>query len=117
MLCHRDLLQARVLIIECTIIDSELTPTETAERGHIHLEHLNQAALQKHFRNEHIVLTHFSARYAQEYVIRRVQSSMLLSACRSAGIQVHLLFSDIDEESHIPNYSFSPNSTALSCIL
>lgn len=59
---------ARVLLLECTFIDDEVSPKETWGTGHVHLEHFAAAARDGAFQNEVIVLTHFSARYPLEYI-------------------------------------------------
>lgn len=60
---HPELYEARVLLVECTFVGAlhgaagEAPPTP----GHIHWEQLRARA--EHFRNEAVVLTHFSRRY------------------------------------------------------
>jgi ribonuclease Z len=56
-----ELLQARVLIVECTFLDERKT-LEAARAGcHIHLDELIERA--DRFANEHVVLMHFSQLY------------------------------------------------------
>lgn len=60
--------KARVLLLECTFIDDEVSPKDTFRTGHIHIEDFIHAAREGAFENEVILLTHFSARYAPDYV-------------------------------------------------
>lgn len=58
--------EARVLVIECTFLGDEIPPLVAREKGHVHLADL--AARAHLLRNEHVLLTHFSGRYAPERV-------------------------------------------------
>jgi ribonuclease Z len=61
-----ELLKARVLIIECTFLDSRKT-LEAARAGcHIHLDEIVERA--EKFENEHIVMMHFSQIYRPDEV-------------------------------------------------
>lgn len=60
--------QARVLLLECTFIDNEVSVADTRKTGHVHIEDFIAAARDGAFQNEVILLTHFSARYAPDYV-------------------------------------------------
>lgn len=61
--------QARVLLLECTFIDDEVSPRDTERAGHVHIEKFLAAARAGAFdRNEIVVLTHFSARYTTAYI-------------------------------------------------
>jgi ribonuclease Z len=61
-----ELLRARVLILECTFLDSRKT-LEAARAGcHIHLDELIERA--DRFENEHVVLMHFSQLYRPDEV-------------------------------------------------
>lgn len=53
--------RARVLVLECTFIDERVSVDEARAKGHVHLDELAPRA--ELFRNEAILLTHFSARY------------------------------------------------------
>lgn len=65
---HPELLQSRVLVLECTFLDDRKTRQEARERGHVHLDEiLDRAAL---FRNQAVVLMHFSQTYAPAEVHR-----------------------------------------------
>jgi ribonuclease Z len=65
---HPELFQSRVLVLECTFLDGRKTREEARERGHVHLDEiLDRAAL---FRNEAVVLMHFSQTYAPGEVHR-----------------------------------------------
>jgi ribonuclease Z len=61
-----ELLQAKVLILECTFLDERKT-LEAARAGcHIHLDELIERADQ--FQNEHVVLMHFSQIYRPDEI-------------------------------------------------
>lgn len=60
--------KARLLLLECTFVDGEVSPQDTFRTGHVHIEHFVEAARAGAFENEIILLTHFSARYMPEYV-------------------------------------------------
>src|SRR5688572_20065230 len=65
---HPELFESRVLVLECTFLDDRKTRQEARERGHIHLDEiLDRATL---FRNEAVVLMHFSQTYAPGEVHR-----------------------------------------------
>ncbi|MBN1337007.1 MAG: MBL fold metallo-hydrolase [Deltaproteobacteria bacterium] len=55
------LLDARLLVLEATFLDERVTVAQCREKGHIHLDEI--AARASDFRNQAILLTHFSARY------------------------------------------------------
>lgn len=60
------ILEAKVLILECTFIDDRRTVEEVRERMHIHLDEL--IANAGRFHNEQVVLMHFSQAYSPEQV-------------------------------------------------
>ncbi|MBA3455123.1 MAG: MBL fold metallo-hydrolase [Deltaproteobacteria bacterium] len=61
-----ELLEARVLILECTFLDERKT-LEAARAGcHIHLDELIERA--DRFENEHVVLMHFSQLYRPDEI-------------------------------------------------
>lgn len=53
---------ARLLVLECTFVDDEVTPEESRAMGHVHLDDIAERA--DLFANEAILLTHFSPRYS-----------------------------------------------------
>jgi len=59
---------ARVLVIECTFLDDRVSARDAHRKGHVHLDHLIERA--QLLTNERIVLTHFSARYTAQEVVR-----------------------------------------------
>lgn len=69
--------QARVLLLECTFVGSDVSPEEAEAGGHVHLEHLVEA--QDRFENEAIVLTHFSRRYSRRAVEEAVHHRLSAS--------------------------------------
>lgn len=60
--------KARVLLLECSFIDDEVTIDKANRTGHVHLDDFIQKAREGAFENELILLTHFSARYTTEYI-------------------------------------------------
>lgn len=68
--------KARVLLLECTFIDDEVSPKETFRTGHVHLEDFINAARDGAFENEVIVLTHFSARYHPTHIREVVEKRL-----------------------------------------
>lgn len=59
--------RARLLILECTFVDDEVTVAEARSMGHVHLyEIAERAAL---FHNEVVLLTHFSPRFRRERIL------------------------------------------------
>ena len=75
--------KARVLLLECTFIDDEVSPRDTFRTGHVHIEEFIAAARDGAFENEVILLTHFSARYAPEYVRDTVTQRLAGEAIRN----------------------------------
>lgn len=74
------LYQAKTLIIEATFLDGR-KPMEAVHAGcHIHLDEL--IARTEHFRNEHLVLMHFSQMYRPDEV-NRILDARLPAALRA----------------------------------
>jgi ribonuclease Z len=65
---HPELLASRVLILECTFLDDRKTRQDARERCHVHLDEIVERA--DRFRNEALVLMHFSQIYSPEDVHR-----------------------------------------------
>jgi len=53
---------ARLLLLECTFVDDKISVAEARSKGHVHLYEIAERA--ELFRNEAILLTHFSARHS-----------------------------------------------------
>lgn len=82
--------QARVLLLECTFLDDEVTPKQTAQAGHVHLDDFIAAARAGAFdKNEVVLLTHFSARYTTDY-IRETLNRKLGDEAIAAKVQLCL---------------------------
>lgn len=62
------LLQTRVLILECSFLDERKSIAKSQQGGHVHLDELLERA--DDFRNEALVLMHFSQMYTPEEVHR-----------------------------------------------
>ncbi len=60
--------EATVLFIECTYIDDKRPVARAREWGHIHLDEI--IANAHLFKNEKIVLTHFSKRYNRRFILQ-----------------------------------------------
>jgi ribonuclease Z len=60
--------EARVLVLECTFLDERVSAASAREMGHVHLDDVIECA--DLFRNEAILLTHLSARYRTDEVLR-----------------------------------------------
>jgi ribonuclease Z len=73
VICQNPLLESEVLMMECTIVDDQVSREETKKRGHIHLQDLVEC--QSLFCNKHIVLCHFSPRYDRAMVQRCVDEA------------------------------------------
>ncbi|AFM12605.1 MBL fold metallo-hydrolase [Turneriella parva] len=73
--------EATVLFIECTYIDDKRPVARAREWGHIHLDEI--IAHAHLFKNEKIVLTHFSKRYNRRFILqvlnKKLQDHDLLS--------------------------------------
>lgn len=76
---------ARVLLLECTAVDYQMTPDEVRNRGHIHIEHVVKAAKDGAFdHNKVVLLTHFSARYS----IRDIREALTLQLQRAFSPEI-----------------------------
>lgn len=64
----------RLLVMELTFVDDAISPEQARKRGHVHLDDfLARAHL---LRNEHILLTHLSARYAHSMARDRLEAGL-----------------------------------------
>ena len=68
------ILEAEVLVMECTFLDDDKPIEEARKHGHIHLDEI--AAAADRFKNKHIVLMHFSARYDNDEIQRKVDEKL-----------------------------------------
>jgi ribonuclease Z len=68
------LFESKVLILECTFVGAERTPEEAQRRAHLHLDEL--ATRAERFRNEALVLMHFSQAYSPAQVREAVQARL-----------------------------------------
>lgn len=59
---------ARLLLLECTFVDDKVSVAEARSKGHVHLYEIAERA--ELFRNEAILLTHFSARHSAREIER-----------------------------------------------
>jgi ribonuclease Z len=58
--------RARLLIIEVTFLDDRVSVEKARSKGHVHLEEI--VANAPLFENEHLLFTHFSARYSRRQI-------------------------------------------------
>jgi ribonuclease Z len=66
--------QAKLLILECTFVDERVPVDKSRRHGHIHLDEIVERA--DLFENEHILLTHFSARYRQKDILENLKKKL-----------------------------------------
>jgi ribonuclease Z len=85
VLADREVLRAKLLILEATYLDRKHGVETARERGHVHLEEI--VAHAGAFENDAILLHHFSARYDAAFVRSRVRRAMP----RSLRDRVHVL--------------------------
>jgi ribonuclease Z len=75
---NKDVANSKILFIECTYLDDKKNIEKAREWGHIHLDEIVQNA--NSFKNEKIVLIHFSKRYSpktiKELVYSKIPSSL-----------------------------------------
>ncbi|MEM7306392.1 MAG: MBL fold metallo-hydrolase [Planctomycetota bacterium] len=65
---------ARVLILEVTFLDSRVSVADARAKGHVHLEEVAERA--DLFRNEALLLTHFSSRYRADEIVRLIDQGL-----------------------------------------
>jgi ribonuclease Z len=65
---------SRLLIMECTFLDDRVSVEDCRRKGHIHLDEI--LARAELFENEHILLTHFSARYTSGQIQALLESRL-----------------------------------------
>lgn len=63
---NEEVFRARLLIMECTFLDDEMSVEDAKERGHMHIDDIVQHADK--FQNEAILLIHFSSRYSRDRI-------------------------------------------------
>ena len=66
--------RARLLLLECTFVDGEVSVDEARSKGHVHLSEI--AARAELFQNEAILLTHFSARHTPRTIERALDETL-----------------------------------------
>lgn len=78
---------ARVLLLECTFMGVDKRPEKAREGGHVHLDQIAENA--DRFQNEHILLTHFSKRYAPDEIRREVERKLPKSLLDRVQLLIH----------------------------
>lgn len=63
---HPFLLDVKTLVLECTFVDSGVLPSKAKIGGHVHLDDIVEYA--KLFKNDNLLLTHFSRRYSRNHI-------------------------------------------------
>ncbi|HMV43626.1 MAG TPA: MBL fold metallo-hydrolase [Leptospiraceae bacterium] len=63
---HKDVRESKILFLECTYVDDDRNVERARAWGHTHLDEIMAHA--KEFKNEKIVLIHFSKRYKHSYI-------------------------------------------------
>mmetsp|Transcript_26061 Transcript_26061/g.56444 ORF Transcript_26061/g.56444 Transcript_26061/m.56444 type:complete len:124 (-) Transcript_26061:135-506(-) len=82
LLPTREVFEAKVVIMEATFLLLEKhTPEQAEERGHIHLAQIASEADK--FRNEAVVLMHFSQAYARHQIAQAAATLPEALACRT----------------------------------
>jgi ribonuclease Z len=71
---NKDVANSKILFIECTYLDDKKNVEKAREWGHIHLDEIVQNA--DSFKNEKIVLIHFSKRYSPKTIKELVYSKI-----------------------------------------
>ncbi|MCB1189986.1 MAG: MBL fold metallo-hydrolase [Leptospiraceae bacterium] len=66
VLQNKDVMESKILFLECTYIDEVRSTSHARSWGHIHLDEIVQYA--SCFKNEKLVLMHFSKRYSARYI-------------------------------------------------
>jgi hypothetical protein len=69
-----DALRAKLLIMECTFVDDAVTVEDAVAFGHTHINQI--IAHAERFQNDAILLTHFSARYKREDIMRNLHARL-----------------------------------------
>ncbi len=88
---HPSLYESRVLILECTFVDTEKSKEESRRKYHVHLDEIIDRA--DRFQNQHLVLMHFSQAYrpreVREILKRRLPPQLrkrVTALCPSGGV-------------------------------
>eukprot|EP00743_Colponemidia_sp_Colp-15_P004418 GILK01004764.1.p1 GENE.GILK01004764.1~~GILK01004764.1.p1 ORF type:complete len:344 (-),score=34.58 GILK01004764.1:145-1176(-) len=67
VLANEEVLNARLLIMEVTYLESERPVAQAHKYGHVHLDEVIEHADK--FKNEYLLFTHFSARYSAAAIV------------------------------------------------
>lgn len=79
--------KARVLLLECTFMETKVSPQTAREGGHVHLDQIAERA--ELFENEVILLTHFSRRYRRSEIEEAVQKRLPASLRPRVQLLIH----------------------------
>ena len=71
---NKDVINSKILFLECTYIDDVRDVERARKWGHIHLDEIIHYANE--FNNEKIVLFHFSKRFSNNYILSTVQKKI-----------------------------------------
>lgn len=66
--------QAKVLVMEVTFVDDRVSVKQCRSKGHVHLDEVVERAEQ--FKNDAILLTHFSARYSKRDILKNLDAKL-----------------------------------------
>lgn len=70
-------LKPRAALLECTFLEADPSPADAIRSGHLHIEDILKGAADGVFDDvEHIVFTHFSARYRSRFISRIVSEKI-----------------------------------------
>jgi ribonuclease Z len=81
--CPAEVLRAKVLITECTFMGEEQTPAFARKRGHVHMDELAERA--DLFKNEALLLAHFSQRYKNREIEAAMEATLPNSLLKKAS--------------------------------
>lgn len=68
---NEQLMNSKVLIMECTYVDDSISPQDATKFGHVHLYQIKEN--EHKFKNEMIILIHFSQMCTKEQVYQNVE--------------------------------------------
>ena len=68
--------QVKILIVEITFFDDDVTPEKAKDHGHIHIDSIPTA--EGFFQNEHVVVMHVSSRHSTAHAQQMIEDKLPL---------------------------------------
>lgn len=68
--------RVKILILEITFFDDDITPAKARDHGHIHIDSIPTE--EGFFQNEHVVIMHVSSRYSNAHVEEMIEDKLPL---------------------------------------